>query len=43
MAPHDHVGNMNTAGLIYENYFTDEYKERFMESAMQGVSIVSDG
>lgn len=41
-APHDHVGNMNTAGLIYENYFTDEYKERFMESAMQGVSIVSD-
>ena len=33
---------MNTAGLIYENYFTDEYKERFMESAMQGVSIVSD-
>ena len=43
MAPHDHVGNMNTAGLIYENYFTDEYKDRFMESAMQGVSIVSDG
>lgn len=43
MAPHDHVGNMNTAGLIYENYFADEYNERFMESAMQGVSIVTDG
>ena len=43
MAPHDHVGNMNTAGLIYENYFADEYNERFMESAMQGVSIVADG
>ncbi|WP_318617997.1 maltose ABC transporter substrate-binding protein [Sporosarcina sp. YIM B06819] len=43
MAPHDHVGNMNTAGLIYENYFADEYNERFMESAMQGVSFVTDG
>ncbi len=43
MAPHDHVGNMNTAGLIYENYFANEYSERFMESAMQGVSIVTDG
>jgi len=43
MAPHDHVGNMNTAGLIYENYFADEYNDRFMQSAMQGVSIVSDG
>lgn len=42
-APHDHVGNMNTAGLIYENYFADEYNDRFMESAMQGVSIVSEG
>jgi len=43
MAPHDHVGTMNAAGLIYENFFVDEYKERFMEGAMQGVSIVSDG
>ena len=34
---------MNTAGLIYENYFADEYNERFMESAIQGVSIVTDG
>jgi arabinogalactan oligomer/maltooligosaccharide transport system substrate-binding protein len=43
MAPHDHVGNMNTAGLIYENYYADEYQERFMEGAFQGVSAVSDG
>src|SRR5690606_23686257 len=43
MAPHDHVGNMNTAGLIYDNYFAEEYKERFMEGAFAGVSAISDG
>ncbi len=37
MGAHDHVGNMNTAGLIYDNYFADEYKERFMEGAFNGV------
>ncbi|WP_332695066.1 sugar ABC transporter substrate-binding protein [Halalkalibacter lacteus] len=40
---HDHVGNMDAAGLIYENYYTEEYKERFMESAITGVSANSDG
>lgn len=43
MGAHDHVGNMNTAGLIYDNYFADEYKERFMEGAFNGVSAMSDG
>ncbi|MFC0471755.1 maltose ABC transporter substrate-binding protein [Halalkalibacter kiskunsagensis] len=40
---HDHVGNMDAAGLIYENYYTDEYTERFMEGAITGVSAISDG
>jgi arabinogalactan oligomer/maltooligosaccharide transport system substrate-binding protein len=40
---HDHVGNMDAAGLIYENYYTEEYKERFMEGAITGVSANSDG
>ncbi|PMC34390.1 maltose ABC transporter substrate-binding protein [Bacillus sp. UMB0899] len=40
---HDHVGNMEVAGLIYDNYFADEYKERFMEGAVTAVSANSDG
>jgi arabinogalactan oligomer/maltooligosaccharide transport system substrate-binding protein len=40
---HDHVGNMDAAGLIYENYYTEEYNERFMEGAITGVSANSDG
>lgn len=39
---HDHVGTMNAAGLIYENYFADEYKQRFMEGAITGVSSKTD-
>ena len=40
---HDHVGNMDAAGLIYDNYYAEEYQERFMEGAMTGVSAYSDG
>lgn len=40
---HDHVGNMEVAGLIYDNYFADEYKERYMEGAVTAVSANSDG
>jgi arabinogalactan oligomer/maltooligosaccharide transport system substrate-binding protein len=40
---HDHVGNMDAAGLIYDNYYAEEYKERFMEGAITGVSTNSDG
>ncbi len=43
MGAHDHVGNMETAGLIYDNYFADEYNDRFMEGAISGVSANSDG
>lgn len=43
MGAHDHVGNMDTAGLIYDNYFVEEYNERFMEGAMAAVSAMSDG
>lgn len=38
-APHDHVGNMETAGLIVENFFPDFYKENFMEAAILGTTI----
>jgi arabinogalactan oligomer/maltooligosaccharide transport system substrate-binding protein len=41
-AAHDHVGTMNTSGLIYDNYYADEYKERFMESAISAVSAKDD-
>jgi arabinogalactan oligomer/maltooligosaccharide transport system substrate-binding protein len=37
-AAHDHVGAMVTSGLIYDNYFAEEYKERFLESAVTAVS-----
>lgn len=37
-AAHDHVGNMNAAGLIIENVFADEYKERFMDATMIGTT-----
>jgi arabinogalactan oligomer/maltooligosaccharide transport system substrate-binding protein len=37
-AAHDHVGNMNAAGLIIENVFADEYKERFMDATVIGTS-----
>lgn len=40
---HDHVGNMEAAGLIYDNYFAEDYKERFMEGAVSAVSAKSDG
>lgn len=38
-APHDHVGNMVKAGLIYENMFADEYKKDFMDAAINGTSF----
>lgn len=41
-AAHDHVGTMSKAGLIYDNYYADEYKERFMESAVTAVSAKDD-
>ncbi|MCH1626145.1 sugar ABC transporter substrate-binding protein [Ferdinandcohnia quinoae] len=42
-APHDHVGNMVSSGLILENMFPDEYKENFMEAAINGTSYTEDG
>ncbi|MBD8069544.1 maltose ABC transporter substrate-binding protein [Bacillus sp. PS06] len=40
---HDHVGNMDAAGLIYENYYAEELQERFMDGAVTGVSANSEG
>jgi arabinogalactan oligomer/maltooligosaccharide transport system substrate-binding protein len=37
-AAHDHVGNMNAAGLIIENIFAEEYKERFMDATITGTT-----
>ena len=42
-APHDHVGNMVSAGSILENMVADEYKENFMEAAINGTSYTDDG
>jgi arabinogalactan oligomer / maltooligosaccharide transport system substrate-binding protein len=42
-APHDHVGKLVSAGLIYENMFADEYKENFMQAAIDGTSYTTDG
>ncbi|MFS0637891.1 maltose ABC transporter substrate-binding protein [Mesobacillus foraminis] len=39
-AASDHVGAMNTAGLIYDNYYADEYKDRFLEGAVSAVSNI---
>lgn len=35
---HDQVVKMVEAGLFYDNYFADEYQERFMGEAVTGVS-----
>ena len=37
-AAHDHLGKMSKAGLVYDNYYADEYKERFMDGANTAVS-----
>ncbi|MFY0760134.1 maltose ABC transporter substrate-binding protein [Metabacillus dongyingensis] len=42
-APHDHVGNMVKAGLIYENVLADEYKENFLPAAISGTSYTEEG
>ncbi|MCA1031013.1 maltose ABC transporter substrate-binding protein [Bacillus timonensis] len=41
-APHDHVGKMVKAGLIYENMFTDAYKADFMDAAISGTSYTEE-
>lgn len=42
-APHDHVGNLVTSGLVYENMFVDQYKEDFMDAAISGTSYTTEG
>lgn len=42
-APHDHVGNLVTSGLVYENMFADQYKKDFMDAAISGTSYTTDG
>jgi len=38
LAPHDHVGNMENAGLIFQNQLGDDYKKRFVDAAVQGTT-----
>lgn len=38
-APHDHVGNMDAAGLLIENFFPEYYEENYMEAAILGTTI----
>lgn len=42
-APHDHLGKLVNAGLVYDNVFASEYKENFMDAAVQATSYVEDG
>ena len=37
-APHDHVGSMDAAGLILENFWPEEYESAFMDAALLGAS-----
>jgi arabinogalactan oligomer / maltooligosaccharide transport system substrate-binding protein len=37
-APHDQLGKLVSAGLVYENVFADEYKENFMDAAVTATS-----
>lgn len=39
LAPHDRIGNLVSAGLILENFFSDEYKRDFMDAAIIGTSV----
>ncbi|MCK2000182.1 maltose ABC transporter substrate-binding protein [[Brevibacterium] frigoritolerans] len=41
-APHDQLGKLVNAGLVYENVFEDEYKESFMDAAVSAVSYKDD-
>ncbi|OIJ22274.1 maltose ABC transporter substrate-binding protein [Anaerobacillus alkalidiazotrophicus] len=36
---HDHAGNMDSAGLIIENFFPEYYEEKFMDAAVLGTSV----
>ncbi|MBD1378730.1 sugar ABC transporter substrate-binding protein [Metabacillus arenae] len=42
MAPHDRVGQMTTAGLIYDNYYASEYKERLIDGVAEAVSSLNE-
>ncbi|KKI92691.1 ABC transporter substrate-binding protein [Bacillus sp. SA1-12] len=38
IGPHDRLGEMLSSGLIYENPFVDEYKERLVDGVAEAVS-----
>jgi len=38
-APHDHLGSMVSAGLVLENFFPEEYQDKFMKSAIEGTTV----
>ncbi|WP_130859605.1 sugar ABC transporter substrate-binding protein [Gracilibacillus phocaeensis] len=42
MGAHDHVGSMNQAGLIYDNYFEEQYQQEMMEGAVNAVSSLNE-
>lgn len=37
-APHDHVGNMETAGTVFPNQLGEEYTARFVPAAVSGTT-----
>lgn len=42
MGAHDHVGSMNQSGLIYDNYFAEQYQQEVMEEAVNAVSSLNE-
>lgn len=38
LAPHDHVGNMENAGLIFPNNLGEAYTDRFVDAAIKGTT-----
>ncbi|WP_139891969.1 maltose ABC transporter substrate-binding protein [Bacillus sp. D386] len=37
---HDHLGKLVKAGLVYDNYYADDYQDMFLEAAVNGTSFV---
>ncbi|CCQ98360.1 Extracellular solute-binding protein family 1 [[Clostridium] ultunense Esp] len=37
-APHDHLGEMVTGGLVLENYWPDQYANEYMDAAIKGTT-----
>lgn len=39
-AAHDHLGTLVSGGLVYDNYFAEDYKKDYMDAAVKGTSFI---